>query len=170
MQSDTRSRLLGLPLCDDTVLQEGEQHRSQDLPHNNSEPSDGDRYEIERISRLYGREVVAAVAFNAPDAPKRGRRRYWTTEEMATLVSIATAITENPDFSEGRNLVEALKDVAKMVRDPNAGLLSLLVHQQPALPKAADLIGSQLDDSIKRGLSQMKSPGIDDDAGGSKSE
>jgi len=140
------------------------------LPPKNLQPSERDRKEIERISRKYGPEVIAAVALNAPETAKRGRPPYWTTEEMATLVSIATAITENPDFSEGRNLVEALKDVAKMVRDPNAGLLSLLVHQQPTLPKAADLIGSQLDDSIKRGLSQMKSPGIDDDAGGSKSE
>ena len=136
------------------------------MPPNNPQPSERDRKEIERISRKYGKEVVAAVALNTPASVNRGRPEFWKSEEVATLISIAECIANNPEFNEGRNVVDVLKEIAKMLRDPKAGLPALLAQQKPTLPMAADRIGRQSDQTMERAIRRTKSPVIDDDAGG----
>lgn len=128
-----------------------------------------DRAEIERLARKYGPEIVAEVARRAPTTTKRGRPKFWSTPEVKLLIDIVEEMVRDPKLSRNRDRVTALKDLARVLRDAEDGLPSIMVHKYPDMPDLADRIGRQSDEAIKRQIKRAKTPGIVDSAAVKKS-
>ncbi len=119
-----------------------------------------DRSEIERLSRKYGPEIVAEVAWRAPTSTQRGRPKFWSTPEAKLLIDIVEEMVRDPKLSRNRDRVTALKDLARVLRDAEDGLPSIMVHKHPDMPNLADRIGRQSDETIERQIKRIKTPGI----------
>ena len=112
------------------------------MTQDNNKLSERDRKEIERIARKHGPEIVTAIALNAPKPRKRGRPPFWAAPEVGSLILIAEAVAENPEYAEGRGRADVLLAIAKSVRNAEPGLPALFAAKDPAAAIAAKTINT----------------------------
>ena len=108
--------------------------------------------EIERLSGIYGAEVVCNIALKAPPRRKVGNPDLWGKPQTSTLIAISVALQE-----EDEPIEDAMLRVSKMHVDPVDGLASLALLKTPWLPGHAERFGYQSSATRRRRILRHQS-------------